>query len=359
MRTISNAEVAKHNSKKDLWVILHGKVWNLTDFLADHPGGEKVILKWAGKDGTAAFDPIHPSDIMDKLLPPTSFIGIAETPSEITSTLESNSSIPSQSIPLQSIPSQTPFMDTEQLRQFYIKTKPSLSSMLNLFDFEHVAQKVLTPEAWAYYSSGSDDEITLRENHAAFHRIWWKPRILVNVTKVHLGSKMLNHPVTLPIYITATALGKLGHPDGELCLTRAAYSRGIPQMVPTLASYSLDQITQERINLGDKMTQFFQLYVNKDRKVTEAIIKQAERRGCRGLFVTVDAPQLGRREKDMRMKFSEEDDAEVQKGDDVDRSQGAARAISSFIDPGLCWDDVAWMKSITILPIMYVLPRKS
>jgi len=257
---------------------------------------------------------------MDKLLPPTALVGLAEGDVPVAPT---------------------------------ISAKPSLSSMLNLFDFEHVAQKVLTPEAWAYYSSGADDEITLRENHAAFHRIWWKPRILVNVTSINLASKMLLQAVKLPIYITATALGKLGHPDGELCLTRAAHSREIPQMVPTLASCSLDQITEERIRLGNTATQFFQLYVNKDRKITEGIIKQAERRGCKGLFVTVDAPQLGRREKDMRMKFSEVDDANVQKGDEVDRSQGAARAISSFIDPGLCWDDIAWIKSITNLPIMY------
>lgn len=71
-----------------------------------------------------------------------------------------------------------------------------------------------------------------------------------------------------------------------------------------------------------------QLYVNKDRTVTKRIVQHAEERGVKGLFITVDAPQLGRREKDMRMKF---DDAgsSVQQGDGfVNRNQGAARAIS-------------------------------
>ncbi len=76
--------------------------------------------------------------------------------------------------------------------------------------------------------------------------------------------------------------------------------------------------------------QFFQLYVNKDREITKRILQHAEKRGIKGLFITVDAPQLGRREKDMRMKFEAEDPSEVSKAgaSGVDRSQGAARAIS-------------------------------
>jgi len=100
--------------------------------------------------------------------------------------------------------------------------------------------------------------------------------------------------------------------------------------------------------------QFFQLYVNKDRDITKRIVQHAESRGIKGLFITVDAPQLGRREKDMRQKFEAEDPAEVSKAgnDKVDRSQGAARAISSFIDPGLNWGDLKWFKSITKMPLI-------
>ena len=78
-----------------------------------------------------------------------------------------------------------------------------------------------------------------------------------------------------------------------------------------------------------------QLYVNKDRAVTKRIVQHAEQRGVKGLFITVDAPQLGRREKDMRMKFDDEG-SNVQQGDgSVDRSQGAARAISVSIASSL------------------------
>jgi len=98
-------------------------------------------------------------------------------------------------------------------------------------------------------------------------------------------------------------------------------------------------------------TQFFQLYVNSNRKVTEEVVRKAERNGCKALFVTVDAPQLGRREKDMRNKFTAKE-ANVLSGHKVQRSQGTARAMSSFIDPSLCWADIDWFKSITSLPIV-------
>lgn len=174
---------------------------------------------------------------------------------------------------------------------------------------------------------------------------------------------MLGTKTSLPIYITGTALAKLGHEDGEKNLTWAAAKQDVIQMIPTLASCSFDEIRDAAV---EGQTQWFQLYVNKDRAITEKLVKysfffwsvylsilrKAEARGIKGLFITVDAPQLGRREKDMRMKFADSGSS-VQQGDNsIDKNQGAARAISSFIDPGLCWDDIEWFKSITKMPIV-------
>ena len=188
----------------------------------------------------------------------------------------------------------------------------------------------------------------MRENHTAFQRIWFRPRILINVEKVDFSTTMLGTPVSIPFYVTATALGKLGHPEGEVVLTKAAHKHNVIQMIPTLASCSFDEIMDAA---GPGQVQWFQLYVNKDREITKRIVQHAEARGCKGLFITVDAPQLGRREKDMRMKFTEEG-SNVQKGQATDTSQGAARAISSFIDPSLSWADIPWFQSITKMPIV-------
>lgn len=190
----------------------------------------------------------------------------------------------------------------------------------------------------------------MRENHSAFHKIWFRPRILHDVEKIDLSTTMLGTKVDIPFYVTATALGKLGNPEGEVILTRGARKHNVIQMIPTLASCSFDEIVDAA---QDGQVQWLQLYVNKDRAITERIIKHAEKRGCKGLFITVDAPQLGRREKDMRSKFSDVG-SNVQEtgGENTDRSQGAARAISSFIDPSLNWNDIPWFLSVTKMPII-------
>lgn len=190
----------------------------------------------------------------------------------------------------------------------------------------------------------------MRENHSAFHKIWFRPRILHDVEKIDTSTTMLGTKVDIPFYVTATALGKLGNPEGEVILTRGAHKHNVIQMIPTLASCSFDEIVDAA---QGGQVQWLQLYVNKDRAITKRIVEHAEKRGCKGLFITVDAPQLGRREKDMRSKFSDVgSNVQSTGGDNVDRSQGAARAISSFIDPSLSWKDIPWFLSITKMPII-------
>ncbi|KAI5866626.1 FMN-dependent dehydrogenase-domain-containing protein [Durotheca rogersii] len=326
--SLSGVEVSKHDSKDSCWVVIHGKVYDVTEFLPEHPGGMRIILKYAGKDATAEFDPIHPPDTLDKYLDQSKHLG----PVDMSTVAKVEEEVDPE----------------EAERQQRIADKPPLSQCFNLMDFESVAKKVMKKVAWGYYSSAADDEITLRENHEAFHRIWFRPKILVNVKEVDFSSTMLGTKVDIPFYVTATALGKLGHPEGEVVLTRAARKHNVIQMIPTLASCSFDEIMDAAE--GDQV-QWLQLYVNSDRAITERIVKHAEKRGCKGLFITVDAPQLGRREKDMRSRFTDKG-SNVQSGQDTDTSQGAARAISSFIDPSLSWDDIPWFQSITKMPIV-------
>ncbi|KAI9700627.1 MAG: hypothetical protein M1836_001994 [Candelina mexicana] len=323
-------EVAKHNSRESCWVIVHGRAYDVTDFLPEHPGGPKIILKYAGKDATEEYEPIHPPDTLDKFLDQSKHLGEVDM-----GTVE------------QEEKEEDPY---EQERQERIKRMPILEQCYNLMDFEAVARRVMKKTAWAYYSSGADDEITMRENHSAFHKIWFRPRILVDVENIDLSTTMLGTKVDIPFYVTATALGKLGNPEGEVILTRGAKKHNVVQMIPTLASCSFDEICDEA---EIDQVQWLQLYVNKDRNITKRIVQHAEKRSVKGLFITVDAPQLGRREKDMRSKFSDVG-SNVQNtgGDNVDRSQGAARAISSFIDPALSWKDIPWFKSITKMPIL-------
>jgi L-lactate dehydrogenase (cytochrome) len=325
---IPREEVAKHNTRDDCWCVINGQVYNLTDFLNEHPGGAAIILKYAGKDGSKAFNPIHPKDIVNTL-PGSRRLGAAfpaeapaEAPAVAAAAVETEA-------------------DEDEV--------PDISQMINVWDFEDVAKKKVTPEAWAYLMSGADDELAFRENHAAFHRVFLKPRVLVDVENIDMSTTVLGSKVSIPMYVTATALGRLYHEGGETTLAKGAKLAGVCQMCPTLASCTMDEMAAAR---QPGAAQWWQLYVNKDKNVTKEVVQKAERLGFKGLFITVDAPQLGRRERDMRNKAKMTADVQSKQKAKVSMNQGTARAISSFIDPSLNWANIPWFKSITTMPIM-------
>eukprot|EP01126_Amoeba_proteus_P061149 TRINITY_DN8171_c0_g1_i3.p1 TRINITY_DN8171_c0_g1~~TRINITY_DN8171_c0_g1_i3.p1 ORF type:complete len:507 (-),score=109.57 TRINITY_DN8171_c0_g1_i3:110-1630(-) len=335
---VTSAQLKRHNNEQDCWVAIHGKVYNLTSFLPEHPAGKRVILYWAGSDATEEFDKFHSTSFLSSFLVPEAVVGVSEQQ-------------PPSDVPKFPTDKASPIQSSVLAQQHVISEwqKPPISSMLNSFDFEYVASRLMDREGWSYYSSGGDDEITLRENHAAFQRIWFRPRVLVDVKEVSIKSKILGFDSSFPVYITATALGKLAHPDGEVAFTRAAYNQGIIQMIPTLASCSLEEITSAR---QPGQTQFFQLYVNSNREVTKRIVQKAELLGCKALCITVDAPQLGRRERDMRNKFKSSAPTVQQGQGNINRNEGAARALTGFIDPSLSWKDIPWFRSITRVPLV-------
>ena len=342
MQKITMQEVERHNTPDDCWVVINGKVYDLSEFRKGHPGGSKIITDNAGKDVSNLFNDVHPKDIVERLLSPEACVGILDE-----TTIDPDKHVVAAEAKAPSRGLQESAAATTDAHQDHPWEKPPIDTMLNTFDFENVAARTMTEEGWGYYSSGADDEITLRENHTAFQRIWFKPRILINVKTIDLSTSILGVKSSFPLYFSATALGKLADEDGELAISRAAAKTEVIYMLPTLSSYTLDEMLEVR---QPGQVQFAQLYVNAQRERTREYVKRLENGGAKALFVTVDAPQLGRREKDMRNKFTKS--ADVQKGEEVNRSEGVARAISEFIDPSLCWDDITWLKGFTKLPII-------
>lgn len=340
-KSISPSEVRKHNAPDDCWVVINGYVYDLTDFIPSHPGGPAIIRSNAGKDVTAIFEPLHAPDVIEKYIAPSKRLGPLQ--GEMPDNLVCPPFAPGESA--------EDVATKQQLRA----QLPHLDSITNVYDFENLASQILSNQAWAYYSSGSDDEVTLRENHSAYHRIFFKPRILVDVREIDTSTEMLGSHVDVPFYVSATALCKLGNPkEGEKDIARGCGNgpKKVPQMISTLASCSLDEIleaapTKEQI-------QWFQLYVNSDRKITDDLIANVEKLGLKALFITVDAPSLGNREKDAKVKFSgvKQGPDAMKKSKHEKESNGASRALSKFIDPSLSWDDVIAFKKKTNLPIV-------
>ncbi|RBR20876.1 uncharacterized protein FIESC28_05028 [Fusarium coffeatum] len=314
------SEVARHNSSKSCWLIIHNKVYDLTEFLPNHPGGRKVILKNAGKDSTGDFDLIHSTDVLDKWLEPSKHLGDIDT-----SVITSEGPKP-------------------EAKQSSLYRKPKLSHCINMSDFETVARNMMKEASWNYYSTGSDDELTLRENNTAFQQIRFRPKVMVNVEQVDISTTLLGSRTSAPIYISATAHAKLGDPDGEVTLARASNKHDVIQMIPLYSSFPLEEITSAR---EPDRTQWFQVYVKKNRNVTRRAIENAEKNGCRGLCITVDNPHLGSRERVLRLQQSESDE-----DDEFEDAPATELDPSLIMNSTLSWDDVPWFRSITKMPIV-------
>jgi isopentenyl diphosphate isomerase/L-lactate dehydrogenase-like FMN-dependent dehydrogenase len=199
-----------------------------------------------------------------------------------------------------------------------------------------------------------------------------KPRVMVNVKDISMGTSILGHPTSFPVFLSAVAMCKMGCPEeGELAWMRGAALEDVIYMIPTLSGFSFDEIIASRgpsarralpqVGGGaaapappsDTTLQpiFYQLYVNPDWEKNVENIQKAERAGCTGLFITCDAPQLGNREKDRRVKVSHSG-AAVQGGKVATKSEGTSKALTSFIDPSLDWTMLEKFKSITKMKIV-------
>ncbi|KAI0318489.1 FMN-dependent dehydrogenase-domain-containing protein [Amylostereum chailletii] len=342
----SLSEVADHNSRSSCWVIVHNKVYDVTEFLPDHPGGQKVILQYAGRDATAAYEPIHPPGTLEKNLPPQKCLGdLALDAKEAISRVNAE---------------KKKTVDEARVERAQ-KRKPPITRMLSLHDLEAVARQILSYKALAYYSSASDDEITFQENARAFHRFFFHPRVLRAVSHCDPGTTILGFQSSIPVFVSGAALAKLGHPLGEANITRGAYSTGIIQMISSNSSLSSGEISESRGS--PDQTLFFQLYKRKDTRVAENRVKEIESQGYKAIFLTVDAVVAGNRERDNRAPFEIEDmergssDGSDSKDDslanEVAQGGGTAGALLAGDDLDLTWSQtISWLRSITKLPIV-------
>jgi (S)-2-hydroxy-acid oxidase len=229
---------------------------------------------------------------------------------------------------------------------------------VNLFEFEALAKLKLPKMVYDYYSSGADDQYTLADNIEAFKRLRLVPRVLVDISAQDISTTILGVPSSFPLVIAPTAMQRMAHPDGECATARAAAKNGV---IMTLSSWSTTSIEQVA-KAAPGAPRWFQLYVYKDRDVTAKLVRRAEKAGYLAIALTVDTPRLGRREADIHNKFSlpshltmanfvEEGDAEkshMEQG----AGSGLAAYVASLIDRSLSWKDIAWLKSITRLPIL-------
>ena len=226
---------------------------------------------------------------------------------------------------------------------------------VNVFEFEALARERLSPSAYDYYAGGAADEVTLRANRAAYDRIPLHYRVLVDVSRRELATTVLGQPVALPILVAPTAFHRLATAEGERATARAAGAAGTVMILSTLSTTPVEEVVAAASG-----PVWFQLYVYRDRQATEGMVRRAEAAGCQALVLTVDAPLLGRRERDVRNRFRlppglavanllSEGYGEVPP---AVAGSGLAAYVAALLDPALSWRDVAWLRSITRLPVL-------
>jgi 4-hydroxymandelate oxidase len=226
---------------------------------------------------------------------------------------------------------------------------------INLFEYEALARERLSPLAWDYYSSGALDEITLRDNREAFERIAIRYHVLAGTAERDLSAQVLGERHDLPILIAPTAFARLAHDDGESAVARAAAAEGVTQVLSTLSTTSLEDVSRAAPG-GNR---WFQLYVFKDRGLTADLVRRAEASGYQAIVMTVDAPMLGKRERDARNRFTLPDGltaanlaTQLARIPSDGTDSGLFQFFASVLDPGLTWDDVEWLTSLTTLPVL-------
>ncbi|KAG5551455.1 hypothetical protein RHGRI_009765 [Rhododendron griersonianum] len=209
----------------------------------------------------------------------------------------------------------------------------------NVSEYEGIAKQKLPKMVFDYYASGAEDQWTLEENRNAFSRILFRPRILIDVSKIDLATTVLGFKISMPIMIAPTAMQKMAHPEGEYATARAASAAGT---IMTLSSWATSSV-EEVASTGPGI-RFFQLYVYKDRNVVAQLVRRAERAGFKAIALTVDTPRLGRREADIKNRFTlppfltlkNFEGLDLGKMDEANDS-GLASYVAGQIDRTLSW----------------------
>jgi isopentenyl diphosphate isomerase/L-lactate dehydrogenase-like FMN-dependent dehydrogenase len=203
-----------------------------------------------------------------------------------------------------------------------------MDAPVNVWDYERLAEEKLDANALAYFAGGAGDEITLRENVAAFRRLILRPRMLVDVTNMSTATTVLGTDVALPVLVAPLALQRLAHPEGELATARAAAAAGTVMCLSSGATARPAEVAAA----APGAARWYQVYVFGDRSITTDLIDEACANGFSALVLTVDVPYLGRRERDIRIDFK------IPEG-----ITPIGDLFGGGFDTSLSWRDLEWL----------------
>jgi 4-hydroxymandelate oxidase len=215
-------------------------------------------------------------------------------------------------------------------------------------DYARRAPDHLDPAAWAYLAGGSGDEVTLRENTAAFEALKLMPRVLSDVRGGHTRLELFGQPMANPFILAPVGWQKLFHQEAELASAQAA---AVMEAVFAVSTYATTAI--EVIATQSPIAPWFQVYFQPEREDTERLVRRAEQVGCRVLIVTVDAPVNGPRNREQQAGFAL---PPGMRAANLPFRANERKAPHGVFDAAMAkaptWADVAWLCGLTRLPVV-------
>ncbi len=229
-------------------------------------------------------------------------------------------------------------------------------------DWERAAEEKLDPGAFGYIAGGAGAESTMRANLEAFHRWRLRPRMLAGNRERDISVEVLGTRSPAPFFLAPVGVLSIAHPEGELAAARAAAAEGVPYILSSAASHSIEEIAEV---MGDA-ARWFQLYWINDRDVAASFVRRAEAAGYAAIVMTLDTLTLGWRPRDLRnayLPFIKGEGcaqyftdpvftAQLAKPPEEDMLTAAATMLATFPNLGLTWDDLAWLREQTELPLL-------
>lgn len=225
-----------------------------------------------------------------------------------------------------------------------------MEDLIDVADFARAAEEKLEPGVAGYFFGGAGDELTLRENVAAWTGWRLRPRTLAGLSEWRTGVELLGEEVSMPVLVAPVAYQGLVDPDGEEAMARAAAATGTVMCLSTLATRRPRPVAEA----APGGRRWFQLYCFRDEGVTRALIEEACECGYEAIVVTVDAARGGNRERDRRTGFRIPEELGVP---GVEAALGSDRAVTieetfELMEPALSWAHLADLVADCPVPVL-------
>jgi L-lactate dehydrogenase (cytochrome) len=250
-------------------------------------------------------------------------------------------------------------------REIYLRglggEQPSIP--VSIAELERRAIDVMDPRTASYVCAGAGSEGTIDANAEAFRRRRIVPRMLRDVSERDLSTTVLGTAMPAPLLLAPIGVQRIVHPDGELASARAAAAVGVPMIASTASHFTMEEIAEAG---GPQAPRWFQLYWADDRPLVASFLQRAEAAGYGAIVLTVDTFVPGWKPRDLQqawLPFLEgvgvgnyfQDPvfrAALEKTPEEDQGAATGHFLGLQANPALAWDDLAWLREQTPLPIV-------